>query len=199
MAMADLTKFTLGEQLLIIEDAEKLIATPDTWVQGEWECVLYETDSHGDLKRDARGFSIPKCDAKGNQLYGYCIEGAINKAILDRFGDARARAVGVFDGEDGYSEDGIDGRRPTAILSVNETADALFGMDAQYVNDRDAGEELENDGIYISYHQGDGGVSPSKFDKLMRERRLSIHADVLSILRTKKAELRRRLRLPKIR
>lgn len=119
--------FTPKEVVNVIDEALRLIATPETFVQGEWKCPLIERDEKGKALLDAQLKPIPKVNKQGEPVYGYCVEGAINQAVLNLFGKERAVKVGAIS-VDPYNEEriGFDLSDAACKLSVNVTAHKLF-------------------------------------------------------------------------
>ena len=101
----NLDNLTTQEQIDVLERALFHLRTPERWCQGEWVCT------------------IPNY-AKGGTMQAYCLEGAINQATVDLFGESRARELGAWDDYDGIRTE--TGRTPTQIISLNDTVIALY-------------------------------------------------------------------------
>ena len=91
--------FTLKESLVILDEALRLIRTPERWTTGKWKCPVYERDPKhpGDYLRDPETGSFKqKRDKDGRLMFAYCIEGAVNQAVINKFGPIRAEQVGAL-------------------------------------------------------------------------------------------------------
>jgi hypothetical protein len=119
----DIQQLTEREQIDVLEAALALIIKPDTWVKGQWKCPVYQDDKATMLA----GQRCQAKDEKGNPLYAYCLEGAINQAVVDLYGIARAERLGAWD--ERAVEDNDDemlgiavecGVTPTNMISLDE-------------------------------------------------------------------------------
>ena len=123
----DIAQLSEREQVEVLEAALDLIIKPETWVKGQWKCPVYETkDEKNEFTTFKSITSRPVKDKQGNPLYAYCLEGAINQAVLDLYGYERASALGAYD-EQLANEEGDDmgiavenGTTPTDQISLNE-------------------------------------------------------------------------------
>jgi hypothetical protein len=125
----DIQQLTEREQIDVLEAALALIIKPETWVKGQWKCPLYQGEKPGTLVTDKNPwatFQEPARDEKGNPLYAYCLEGAINQAVVDLYGIDRATTLGAYDeylAESEGEDMGIaveSGTTPTDVISLNE-------------------------------------------------------------------------------
>lgn len=119
------------EKILIL--AESLIREPETWVEGEWKCPLWETEPGTSAPRLENGRPVQAKDKNGRPLYQYCIEGAVNQATLDVLGQERAVELNAVDvqgdevvhnvGEFNHERESAYERvNPTELLGLNQVA-----------------------------------------------------------------------------
>ena len=101
----NLDNLTGQEQIDVLERALFHLRTPERWCQGEWVCT------------------IPAHNDKG-YINAYCLEGAINQAVVDLYGEDRAKELGAWDESLGIAVE--DGTTPTEIISLNETVIELY-------------------------------------------------------------------------
>lgn len=122
----DIAQLTEREQIEVLETALELIIEPETWVKGEWKCPVYASPE-GKVAAINKPWNeeLPQAkDERGNPLYAYCLEGAINQAVVDLYGIDRAISLGAYDDE--LAEDGElgiaveHGSTPTDVMSLNE-------------------------------------------------------------------------------
>lgn len=136
--------FTLKESLVVLDEALRLIRTPERWTTGKWKCPVFATDTKGQRIRDyeSRYGYKQKTDKDGRPMYAYCIEGAVNQAVINKFGPIRAEQVGALRagacpiGEewDFISEDLDTGEPgPTDLISVNDIVTELYGTEYGYI------------------------------------------------------------------
>jgi hypothetical protein len=121
-------ELTLEEKKKILLTAESLIREPDNWIRGVWKCPAVRVPRD---KRGRPGRPEHATDANGNQLFNYCIEGAVNEATYRVLGKERLAELGastIFGKE--------DARKPTAMLGLNAISRELYGVGAMNYNDR---------------------------------------------------------------
>jgi hypothetical protein len=139
-------KISLEEQKKILLHAIGLIREPETWVQGSWKCPVPET-KNGKAVLKSDGSILGAKDRNGNDLYQYCIEGAVNQATYDILGEERALALGAAKysettGELIFQSDEHDfGWDPTLLLGLDEISKKLYGCNALEYNDHDHEDE----------------------------------------------------------
>lgn len=160
---------TEEEALAVVKEADRLLKTEETWTTGTWKCPVHVTDDCGRIVRDEMKKPILKTDEQGRQVYAYCIEGAVNQAVVNLFGRERAVEIGALhpdaltifqDVDDHDLPDKVLGRgEATFRISLDEVALRLYSHEivrdeedegeirgsAQAVND-DIGEfsEIKN-------------------------------------------------------
>lgn len=110
-----LESLTRTEQIQVLEEALNLIRTPDRWIQQGWMCQIYD---------DTKG--VYKKEKNGTVAYGYCLEGAINKATVNLFGEDRAYKLGAWDEENGIAQDKLGCRTPTHVISLDEMVIEMY-------------------------------------------------------------------------
>ena len=158
--------FTMKESLEVVDEALRLLATPEQWTTGRWKCEIFERDpkQFDRIKRDpVTGECIVKRDEEGRQVFAYCIEGAVNQAVINKFGPIRAKALGALDPaaplkvETEYGNEQINQGGACDLLSVNDITRELYADEwrelktnerpAQALNDARDGEWDEYDEV----------------------------------------------------
>ena len=189
---------TIGERAAIVREALRLIKRPDTFIQGEWKCPIYEKPKTGELVQLPGGVAsysspetrmlTPATDEQGRPLFAYCVEGAINQAGINLLGVERAIQLGATDGSSRYGE--IEPKHSSGFaefLSVNEVARVMFadllsqfGFDAdnrpespaQYINDDFADMEVwETEHVHVEKEE-----SHHRVLEILRERLRQLRA-----------------------
>lgn len=137
-----------------MDEALRLLDSPEKWTTGTWKCEIYELNKKTGLRE-------PRTDKKGRQVYAYCIEGAVNQAVINKFGPIRAKELGALRPEapnkveSEYLSQQIDCGGACNLISVNDIAVELYADEweilrhlddnnaraAQYVNDAQSGDE----------------------------------------------------------
>lgn len=141
--------FSLSESLTILDEALYLLRTPERWTRGFWKCEVFETDKEGNRVRDYNTTSgyKQKMDKDGKPLFAYCIEGAVNQAVINKFGEARAEQVGALrmgacpiNGE--YTNSDLDTGEAgaTELLSVNDIVIELYADEYSHYASLDSSE-----------------------------------------------------------
>lgn len=141
--------FTMKESLLVLDEALHLLRSPERWVRGAWKCPVWELSPSG-FKT-----SHQKRDKDGSPMFAYCIEGAVNQAVINKFGPVRAAALGALRPEaceipgreftNGDLDTGQDG--PTDLLSVNDIVRELYADEVDIPIDRSAMYLNDNNSI----------------------------------------------------
>lgn len=155
--MLDLSKFTKAEKVRILDEAFDLISEPENWIQGTWKCPI----------RDPKT-GTTKLDKKGNPKYAYCVEGAVNQAVVNLFGQERANAVGV-------NQD-MSGNYMADTLFLDKLASDLYHGSAQSFNDRS---------YYASDPSYEGNFGPTE-----EKHKRGVHQRVLDLLRLARKEIK---------
>jgi hypothetical protein len=182
-------RFTKREQLAVVTEAIKLIKDPQFFKQGDWVCPITKWDAE---KREY----IPLVSEKGEILYQMCIEGAVNRAVFNLFGKARAFRLGAYgtflddtlsiNKENENELKALTGYLPTALLSLNKQAYDLFPDDLHGENPRTGIEnEVDGSGSLCAQHINDADDTSEAHERVMK------------ILRTKQRELRKALKASK--
>lgn len=184
---------TPAERQAVVEESIRLIKRPDTFVQGEWKCPLYEKPKTHELvpvtDYDLRvgrvhetGESleklVPAKDTSGRPLFAYCVEGAVNQAGINVLGVDRAITYGAASGEEKYGE--ADVQRDSKFieyLSVNEVARVMFADIFREYGDMEdpmfseSPAQLINDGEKGDlYGSGDRTVAHGRVMQMLRRR-----------------------------
>lgn len=126
--------FTLKEGIAVLDEALSLLATPEQWTTGAWKCAIFKRDPKtGFIKYDEDGNAVQKTDKQNRPMYAYCIEGAVNQAVINKFGAVRAKALGALSpvapkAEDtsSYTNEEISGPQACDLLSVNDITRELY-------------------------------------------------------------------------
>jgi hypothetical protein len=175
----DIAQLKEQEQIDVLERALELIIKPDTWVKGQWKCPVYEDKSKTTIFNPYAN-AKQATDEKGNPLYAYCLEGAINQAVVDLYGIPRAEALGAWSEEAAENNDSDDlgiaveeGRTPTDIISLNELVMQKYS---------------DNPAIVGKHRSGDSQFAAM----LWQDHPETTHAQVVGLVKRKLAQLRRR-------
>lgn len=191
--------FTPQEGLLVVDEALRLLATPDTFVQGTWKCSVPEVNKEGQpiiqgaIVRQAR-------DEQGRPVYAYCIEGAINQATLNMLGPVRALELGALMhkvGTDDPSNDDLRSGQATELLSLNALADKLFGtLIEERLEDYPDDDEATRLAQIVNDYGDEDSCTPTKLlDEGGKENRLTAYENVIRMLKSKRNSLRAHLNL----
>ena len=204
---------TQSERVQIVDEAIRLIKRPDTFIQGDWKCPVFEMPKTNErfavMTEGDEGGAIPAAQASippqavqardkdGRPLFAYCIEGAINQAGINILGPEKASRLGATNGvtrygelEPAHSEDFAD------YLDINDLAVLMFaetfGIDPRSV-EADGWRyewDAEPPAQYIN-DQGGGLPDVRNLDAAGKHRRFLAHENVLSILRKRLTQLRK--------
>ena len=176
--------FTLKESLTILDEALYLIRTPEQWTTGKWKCPIFAKDDAGRTIRDFAspyGYK-PKLDEKGRPMFAYCIEGAVNQAVINKFGPIRAEQVGALKpaacgvgGE--FTNDELDTGLPGLmdLLSINDIVTELYAD--EFSLDKNSERQAMN--------FNDRATSTNE--------RLRVYDKIINALRTKRQRIARAL------
>lgn len=145
-----MSDITLEEQEQILMVAEGLLKEPESWVQGSWKCDLMQVGEKGVLEQAT--------DSNGQQLYKYCIHGAVNQAAFEVLGEERAIAAGAgrmsSPGDIDLSTCAAeDHRNVVDRIGLDDVARELYDMEAMEYNDAGCDEDDEYDD-FRGTHEG---------------------------------------------
>lgn len=175
----DIAQLNEQEQIDVLEAALELIIKPDTWVKGQWKCPVYE-DTPEDVHIGPARSRPQAQDESGNPLYAYCLEGAINQAVVDLYGIPRAESLGAWSERAVENNDdemlGIaveEGRTPTDIISLNELVLQKYSGDPM---------------VEAKRRSGDSSFAAM----LWQDNPTTTHAQVIALVKRKLSQLRRR-------
>lgn len=162
------------EQIATLTEALRLIRKPESWIKGKWRCPIYEKTPSGKLRMKNKD-RVQETDSKGNPLYAYCLEGAINQAVYNLYGHDRAKTVGAWSsfGSDG----GFEGDRfiyPTATISIDGLVWDMF----------------KDEIIEARSYTFSTSATVNHASLLWQDMDETTHSDVLKVLRKKLRELK---------
>jgi hypothetical protein len=137
-------QFTRAEKVAVLTEALRLLRKPESWVKGSWKCLVTTArwDDH-----EYNSEAEPVLDSRGRPQFAYCLEGAINQAVVNVLGEKRAERLGAIGIEtwhyevkgQRYIESAVDGGAPTRLISITELLKAENMLDecqpANHFND----------------------------------------------------------------
>lgn len=115
-------RFTLAEREKVVEEAINLIKEPANWTTGKWKCPLYQTDEEGNTVYE-NDVPLLAHDLYNRPVSQYCIEGAVNQAVVNVLGEKRAIKLGAYDEDEGdIAASEFASIWPTDILGIDDRA-----------------------------------------------------------------------------
>jgi len=173
--------FTLREKADVLKEALRLLRKPENWVTGDWKCELVTDGEFVVARKDdlalrpGRSSFEPYVDKQGRQQYAYCVEGAINQAMINVLGKERARSIGQV------TESGMTSGAPAELVSVNELLRSMADPEEELIT-------FEGAQTYDLHRPAQGvNDSLSSYTKKSREHG---HAVVTKLLRKRLNQLR---------
>lgn len=159
-------RFTLKEREAVLKEALRLIRRPETWVKGKWKCELFQKKNGRVLFKNHE--PIPFKDSRGRQVFAYCLEGAVNQAIVNVLGEKRAITLTAY--YPGYADnidDALSSSVPSKTISLTDLIMELYPK-------------------RLDFGEADANV--------FNDHKATKHEDVLKVLRLKLKDVRAELR-----
>lgn len=122
-------RFTLSEKESVLKETLRLLRKPESWTKNRWKCELPARDKRGRIvykKTGIRRELVQAKDSKGRLLYQYCLEGAVNQAILNVLGEKRAIALGAYHPDQSSENYKFTGSEGSKYVSITELLDEMF-------------------------------------------------------------------------
>lgn len=190
------SNFTPQESLLVVDEALRLLDTPETFTQGTWKCPVFVKGEFDHI--------LPKKDEHGRTVYAYCIEGAVNQACINALGEPRAVELGALTEKTGEGwdvpNDVLRSGKATDLLSLNQLAEKLFDaiivdVEPEYMSDNDDLDryaQMVNDCGFDREFEGTDEEAAEHAER----NRMTAYERVTSLLKRKRDSIRASLNLP---